>query len=288
MKKLFAFLSLVALLTLGASNQSFAQNDKPAADPAVTTPTTDEGLNATDTVGGDEAKTVEATKEDTEKTTELSAEEAEKNKTFHQVLKRYFIQGGAEFMSLVLLALILGLALCIERIIYLNLATSNTRKLLMGVEDAIKNGGVDAAKEICKDTRGPVASIFYQGLSKYDEGLDNVEKSIVAYGSVSMARLEKGLSWISLFIALAPMLGFMGTVIGMIQAFDKIQEMGDINPTVVAGGIKVALLTTVFGLIVAIILQIFYNYIVAKVDSLVNDMEDSSITFMDILSENKA
>jgi biopolymer transport protein ExbB len=203
-------------------------------------------------------------------------------------LKRYFIQGGAGFMAIVLLALILGLALVIERIIYLNLATTNTKKLLANVEAAMKSGGIEEAKNICKDTRGPVASIFYQGLLKYNEGLDNVEKSIVAYGSVAMARLEKGLSWISLFIALAPMLGFMGTVIGMIQAFDKIQEMGDINPTVVAGGIKVALLTTVFGLIVAIILQIFYNYIVAKVDSLVNDMEDSSISFMDILSENKA
>ena len=220
---------------------------------------------------------------------ETAAEEdlTKPKETFHQVLKRYFIKGVQVFMSLVMLALILGLALSIERIIYLNLATTNTKKLLVNVEDALKNGGVEAAKEVCKDTRGPVASIFFQGLTKYDEGLDSVEKSIVAYGSVAMARLEKGLSWISLFIALAPMLGFMGTVIGMIEAFDKIQEVGDINPTVVAGGIKVALLTTVTGLIVAIILQIFYNYIVAKVESLVNDMEDSSITFMDILTENK-
>jgi biopolymer transport protein ExbB len=190
-------------------------------------------------------------------------------------------------MSTVLLALILGLALVIERIIYLNLATTNTRKLLEEVETSLKSGGIDAAKDVCRDTSGPVASIFYQGLMKYDEGLDNVEKSIIAYGSVQMGKLEKGLSWIGLFIALAPMLGFMGTVIGMIQAFDMIEKAGDISPTVVASGIKVALLTTVFGLIVAIILQIFYNYLLAKVDSLVNDMEDSSITFMDILSENK-
>jgi biopolymer transport protein ExbB len=278
MKKLFAFLSLAALLMLGASNQTFAQEEPTAVDST-------EQVVDTNTVETPDSNAVANEAIETQTMTEEAEPEPE---TFHQILKRYFIQGGAGFMAIVLLALILGLALVIERIIYLNLATTNTKKLLANVEAAMKSGGIEEAKNICKDTRGPVASIFYQGLLKYNEGLDNVEKSIVAYGSVAMARLEKGLSWISLFIALAPMLGFMGTVIGMIQAFDKIQEMGDINPTVVAGGIKVALLTTVFGLIVAIILQIFYNYIVAKVDSLVNDMEDSSISFMDILSENKA
>ncbi len=212
--------------------------------------------------------------------------EPEEPQTFHQILKEQFIAGSAGFMGIVLLVLILGLAMAIERIIYLNLSTTNTQKLLNKVETSIENGGIDAAKEICKNTKGPVAGIFLQGLDRYDEGLEVVEKSIIAYGGVLMGRLEKGLSWVALFIALAPMLGFMGTVIGMIQAFDDIEAMGDISPTIVAGGIKVALLTTVFGLIVAIILQIFYNYIVAKIDSLVNDMEDSSITFVDILAKH--
>ena len=190
-------------------------------------------------------------------------------------------------MAIVLLALIFGLAIAIERIIYLNLATTNTQKLLNKLETALDSSGVDAAKEVCKNTRGPVASIFFQGLSRYDEGLDIVEKSIVSYGSVLMGRLESGLSWISLFIALAPMLGFLGTVIGMVMAFDNIEAAGDISPSIVAGGIKVALLTTVFGLIVAIILQIFYNLLVSKIDSLVNNMEDSSISFIDMLAKYK-
>jgi biopolymer transport protein ExbB len=184
--------------------------------------------------------------------------------------------------------LILGLALSIERIIYLSLATTNSEKLLASIEDGLNSGGVDAAKEVCKNTKGPIASIFYQGLSRAGEGLDMVEKSIVSYGSVQMGLLERGLSWIALCIALAPMLGFMGTVIGMIGAFDAIEAAGDISPSLVAGGIKVALLTTVFGLIVAIILQVFYNFIVAKVDSMVNNMEDSSITFMDLMVKNQS
>jgi biopolymer transport protein ExbB len=278
MKKLFTFITLVALLSVGAYKTSFAQEDmdvESADNTGVEMPEDSTALN-------DSTDALKATEAD------LSEEEAiEEPETFHQILKRYFIQGSPGFMAIVLLALILGLALVIERIIYLNLATVSTTKLLNRVEESLNEGGAEAAMEVCKDTRGPVASIFYEGLAKYDEGLESVEKAITAYGSVAMSKLEKGLSWISLFIALAPMLGFMGTVIGMIQAFDKIQEMGDINPTVVAGGIKVALLTTVFGLIVAIILQIFYNYIVSKVDSMVSDMEDSSITFMDILAEKK-
>ena len=189
-------------------------------------------------------------------------------------------------MGIVLLCLILGLALCIERIIYLNKATTNTEKLLGDVEGALASGGVDAAKEVCRNTPGPIGSIFYQGLDRSGEGVDVVEKSVVAYGSVQMGLLERGLSWISLFIALAPMLGFMGTVIGMIGAFDAIEAAGDISPSLVAGGIKVALLTTVFGLIVAMILQIFYNYIVAKIDSIVNNMEDASISLIDVLVKN--
>jgi len=208
-------------------------------------------------------------------------------KTFHQVLKQRFIEGGPFFMGIVLVTLIMGLAIAIERIIYLNMATTNTDKLVNSVEEAIGTGGVEAAKELCRNTKGPVASIFYQGLDRMDEGVDAAEKAVVAYGGVQMGLLEKNVSWLSLFIALAPMLGFMGTVIGMISAFDSIEAAGDISPAVVAGGIKVALLTTVFGLVVAIILQIFYNYIISKIDSIVNNMEDASIKLVDILIRNK-
>lgn len=201
----------------------------------------------------------------------------------HNVLKEKFIEGDPTWMTPVLICLIIGLALCIERIITLSLSTTNTRKLLERVDASLAKGNVEEAKDICRSTRGPVASILYQGLDRLDEGVEIVEKSLVAYGSVQMGLLERGLVWISLFIALAPMLGFMGTVIGMIQAFDAIEAAGDISPTLVAGGIKVALLTTVFGLISAIILQIFYNYIVSKIDSIVIKMEDSSIAFVDIL-----
>ena len=208
----------------------------------------------------------------------------ESNQNFHQVLKEKFIEGGAGFMGVVLIALILGLALCIERIIYLNLATTDTDKLLSDIDNALNTGNIESAKEVCRNTPGPVASIFYQGLERSSEGLEMVEKSISAYGSVQMGRLERNTSWISLFIALAPMLGFMGTVIGMIGAFDAIEANNNISPALVAGGIKVALLTTVFGLIVAMILQVFYNYIISKIDGLVNSMEDASITLIDILS----
>ncbi|MCA1746092.1 MAG: MotA/TolQ/ExbB proton channel family protein, partial [Bacteroidales bacterium] len=204
-------------------------------------------------------------------------------KVLHTNLKTKFIEGGAGFMGAVLMTLIFGLALAFERIIYLSLATTNTEKLLLEVEAALEEGGIEAAKDVCRNNRGPVASIFYQGLDRADQGIDVVEKSVVSYGSVQMGLLEKNLSWISLFIAVAPMLGFMGTVIGMIQAFDKIQEQGDVSPTVVAGGIKVALITTVTGLIVAIILQFFYNYLISKVDSIVNRMEDASISLVDML-----
>lgn len=211
----------------------------------------------------------------------------EEEQGFHQVLKEKFIEGGVTFMTPILLCLILGLAVSLERIITLNLSSTNTKKLLAKVEDALETGGIEAAKDVTKDTRGPVASIFTQGLMRYSEGIDMVEKSIIAYGSVEMGRLEKGLIWLALFIATAPMLGFLGTVIGMIEAFDAIEAAGDISPSLVAGGIKVALITTVGGLIVAIILQIFYNYIVAKVDSLANSMEDASISLVDLLVRHK-
>ena len=202
------------------------------------------------------------------------------------MLKKQFIDGDWRFMSFVLVTMILGLAFCIERIITLNIATTNTDKLLSRIDDRLKEKDLDGAMEVCKATPGPTASVLYEGLKNADGGPEAVEKAIVAYGSVQMGLLEKGLVWISLFIALAPMLGFMGTVIGMIQAFQRIEDVGDLSPAVVAGGIKVALLTTVFGLVVAIILQIFYNYIVNKIDGIVNRMEDASIALVDILAEN--
>ena len=216
---------------------------------------------------------------------EASSEEASAG--FTQELKKRFIEGGPGFMGIVLICLILGLAISIERIIYLNLSTTNSEKLTGDVEEALKSGGVEAAKEVCRNTKGPVASIFYQGLDRAKDGVESAEKAVISYGGVQMGQLEKNVSWISLFIALAPMLGFMGTVIGMINAFDRIEAAGDMQPSLVAGGIKIALLTTVFGLIVAIILQVFYNYIVSKIDSIVNDMEDASITLIDILSAQK-
>ena len=217
----------------------------------------------------------------------FAQEAAEQSRTFHQELKLRFIEGGPGFMGIVLVALILGLAIAIERIIYLNMATTNTKKLVASVDDALSAGGLEAAKEVCRNSKGPVASIFYQGLDRVDDGIDSAEKAIVSYGGVQMGLLEKNISWLSLFIALAPMLGFMGTVIGMIGAFDAIAVANDISPAVVAGGIKVALLTTVFGLVVAIILQIFYNYIISKVDSIVNNMEDASISLVDLLVKYK-
>ncbi|NJN42580.1 MAG: MotA/TolQ/ExbB proton channel family protein [Flammeovirgaceae bacterium] len=215
------------------------------------------------------------------------APEAIEEPSFHQRIKEKFIEGDVTFMWPLLICLILGLSVAIERIITLNLATTNTNKLLSQIEDALANGGVEAAKEVTKNTKGPVASIFTQGLMRMSEGIDMVEKSIVSYGSVEMGRLERGLIWVSLFISLGPMLGFFGTVIGMVAAFDAIEAAGDISPQVVAGGMKIALITTVGGLIVGMILQVFYNYLVSKIDSLVNSMEDASITLVDILVKHK-
>ena len=213
---------------------------------------------------------------------DASALSVQNDTPIYQAIKTKFIEGGPGFMATVVLCLIFGLALSIERIIYLNLATTNTNKLLASVEEALKNGGVEAAKEVCRTTKGPVASIFYQGLDRMDQGVEMVEKSVVSYGGVQMGLLESGLSWITLFISIAPSLGFLGTVIGMIGAFDAIEAAGDISPNVVAGGMKVALITTVAGLIVAIILQLFYNYIVSKIDSIVVAMEDASISLVDM------
>jgi biopolymer transport protein ExbB len=219
---------------------------------------------------------------------EKAAAQAESGQSMHSALKQKFIEGGPGFMTSILVCLILGLAIAIERVIYLNMATTNNKKLLEKIEEALNSGGIEAAKEVCRNTRGPVASIFYQGLDRSHEGLDVVEKTVVAYGGVQTSLLEKGLVWIALFIALGPMLGFLGTVIGMVQAFDAIEVAGDISPSLVAGGIKVALITTIGGLIVAMILQVFYNYSVSKIDSIVNNMEDASISLIDILVKHNA
>ncbi len=275
MKRLFAFIGIIALLFIGANSATFAQGGEEANQEATTDTA---AMEESDTTAATDTTAAEAGDEEI-----AGEEEKEEAPALHKQIKQKFIEGGAGFMGAVLLTLIIGLAVAIERIIYLNLATTNTDKLLENVEEALNSGGVEAAKEVCRNTRGPVASIFYQGLDRVDEGIEVVEKSVVSYGSVQMGLLEKGLTWISLFISIAPMLGFMGTVIGMIGAFDAIQAAGTISPALVAGGIKVALITTVSGLIVAIILQIFYNYIVSKIDGLVNKMEDASISLIDIL-----
>lgn len=274
MKKLFALLTVAGLLSFGTFNTVYAQNEE-------VDDTTEVSTNETPT----EEPAVDEPVVPTANQEEIPV--AKENDSFTQIIKQKFIEGGPMFMGIVLICLILGLAIVIERIIYLNMATTNTNKLMKNVEDALNSGGIDAAKEVCRNTKGPVASIFYQGLDRSHEGVEMVEKSVVSYGGVQMGLLEKGISWISLFISLAPMLGFMGTVIGMIGAFDAIAVAGDISPAVVADGIKIALLTTVFGLIVAIILQIFYNYIVAKVDSIVNDMENAPISLIDLLVKHE-
>jgi biopolymer transport protein ExbB len=286
MKKVFTLIAVTGLLSFGTVNIATAQPTDPevAAVDSV----------ALDSIAKVEAAALEAKAKADEEEALAKAEAESKpveltqeDPDISQTIKEYFIDGGPMFMSFVLIALILGLALCIERIIYLNLATTNTKKLLENIESALESGGIEEAKEVCRNTRGPVASIFYQGLERSNEGVEMVEKSIIAYGGVQMGLLEKGLSWIGLFIALAPMLGFMGTVIGMIDTFNVIETKGEAEPAELAGGIKVALLTTVSGLIVAMILQVFYNYIVSKIDGLVNQMEDASISMVDILLKHE-
>lgn len=272
MKKSLILWVVTTVFFVSIFNKSFSQNQ------------TDVKLNDVTQTIKDSTKAVPVeTSEITEAPIEEEFVDSPEETGLHKVLKNKFIEGGVPWMTPILLILIIGLAIVIERIIYLNLATTNTEKLLLKVEEALENKGVEAAKEICRETRGPVASIFYQGLSRYDQGIEIVEKSIISYGSVQTGNLEKGLSWITLGIALAPMLGFLGTVVGMVQAFDRIEVMGEISPAAVAGGIKVALLTTIFGLIVAMILQLFYNYLISKIDSLIHQMENSSISMMDIL-----
>ncbi|MBQ8602179.1 MAG: MotA/TolQ/ExbB proton channel family protein [Bacteroides sp.] len=242
MKKLFAILAVMGVMTLGSIQPMMAQEEAAAAETTVV----EEG-------------------------------------GIHKEIKTKYIEGGADFMSLVSIALVIGLAFCIERIVYLSLAEVNTKKLMANLEAALEKGDVEGAKTICRNTRGPVASICYQGLMRIDEGLDVVERSVVSFGGVQAGYLEKGCSWITLFIAMSPSLGFLGTVIGMVMAFDDIQAAGDISPTVVAGGMKVALITTIFGIVAALVLQIFYNYILSKIEALTAAMEESSITLLDMI-----
>ena len=269
-------LAILVVLTLGLTLNLAAQEDA-----------TDLAGAETEVATGDAGPAEAAQDLELKNANTKNAEEAEEDLTFSQKLKQKFIQGDPLWMTPVLLCLIIGMALSIERVVYLNLSTIDTNKFKQEIEDALKSGGVAAALEVARNTRGPIASIYYQGLSRADEGVDIVEKSIISYGGVQNGLLEKGMTWLQLFIALSPMLGFLGTVIGMIQAFEQIVKDGQVSPITVAGGIQVSLLTTVFGLISAIILQIFYNYITSKVDGIVNEMEEASISLVDMMLANK-
>jgi biopolymer transport protein ExbB len=274
MKKLFAFILLFVFVSTQVSSV-YAQN-------ASTPDTNSVAVSSAESASMKSA--VDASKVDSSK---LKKEEKEEKRSSHQVIKTKFIEGEPQWMAPVLICLLIGLAIIIEKIISLFLTGINTDKFVNRIEEILRTKGLEAAKEECRNTKGPIASIYYQGLDRVDEGIENVEKAVQSYGTVQMGQMEKGMVWISLFIALAPMLGFLGTVIGMIGAFDDIAEAGDISPAIVASGIKVALLTTVAGLIVAIVLQIFYNLILSKIDSIGNEMEDASISLVDMLIKNK-
>ena len=268
MKKLFAIVAMLGVFAFGATQTVMAQEDAVAvADSAA----------VVDSAAVDTAAVEEATDEATEAAAPIVEEES-----FHKALKTKFIEGDAGFMSLVAIALVFGLAFCIERIIYLSLAEIDSKKLMADIEKLVNAGDIEGAKTLCRNTRGPIASICYQGLMRFNDGVEDVERSITAYGSVQASYLESGCSWITLFIAMAPSLGFLGTVIGMVMAFDDIQAAGDISPTIVAGGMKVALITTIFGIIVALILQIFYNYILSKIESITANMEEATISLLDM------
>lgn len=264
---------LLAFFLFGflAVRPSVAQDS--IAEMVVTDTSMASGLTIEEMVGEDDLAALEA----------MALEE----QSLHQQLKTKFVEGSPFYMSLVAIVLVLGLALCIERIIYLTLAEIKTRRLLADIDQKMEDGDLEGAKVLCRNTRGPVASICYQGLMHANENMDAVERTVVNYGSVQAAKLERGCSWIRLFIVMAPSLGFLGTVIGMVMAFDQIQEAGDIGPTIVAEGMKVALITTIFGIIVALVLQVFYNFIIVKIEHLTMQMEDSAITLMDILAKRK-
>ncbi len=270
MKKLFLVLAVAALSFSTAIAQDAAA--APAADEATV-----ENVEAV----AEEAAPVAEEAEAIDPEVQIAGD------SLHHVLMQKFLEGGWGWMLPILIVLVLGLAIAIERILFLGLSTINTKKFIASVEKALNEGGIEAAKAVCRDTKGPIASIYWQGLDRYEQGLDAVEKAVVSYGSVQTGQLESGLGWLSLFIALSPSLGFMGTVVGLVQSFDSIQAAGDISPALVAGGMKVALLTTLLGLIAAMVLQVFYNYVIVKIDGIVNEMEDASITLMDILTVYK-
>ena len=281
MKKLFAIVAMLGMFTFGTT-QVYAQDAAEAA-PVETVENTDQAAAPAAEEVAAPAEEAAAPAEEAAAPAEVT--EAAESEGVHKTLKTKFIEGGAEFMALVAIAMVIGLAFCVERIIYLSMAKVNTKNLMEAIAAALQKGDVEGAKTICRNTAGPVASICYQGLLRIDEGLDTVERSVVSYGSLQSSNLEKGCSWITLFIAMAPSLGFLGTVIGMVMSFDKIQQEGDISPTIVAGGMKVALITTIYGIVVALILQVFYNFILTKIEDLVADMEDSSITLLDLMTK---
>ena len=282
MKKLFAIVAMLGLFDTAQVNAQDATTPVATSEDAVTA--------ISDSIPSDSVPAEAPAVEEAAAEEAPAAEEAVVAEGgiagVHKGLKTKFIEGGPEFMALVSIALVIGLAFCIERIIYLSLAKVNSKKLMGAIADALSRGDVEAAKAICSNTAGPVASICYQGLLRIDEGVETVERSVVSYGSLQSSNLEKGCSWITLFIAMAPSLGFLGTVIGMVQSFDDIQKAGDISPTIVAGGMKVALITTIYGIVVALVLQVFYNFILTKIEAITADMEDSSITLLDLLAKH--
>lgn len=282
-QRLVIFVSFIFCCSLMQAQKKTAPQAKPAAQQ------TSLSTDSTSASAGD-ADLDSATAEsmvDQPSVSDGSDEASTENVGFYKSLKTKFIEGNAGFMSLVALALVLGLAFCVERIIYLSLSEINAKKLMKDVDDKLMSGDVEGAKTLCRETRGPVASICYQGLERIEEPIEDIERSVASYGSVQSANLEKGCSWITLFIAMAPSLGFLGTVIGMVMAFDQIQTAGDISPTIVAAGMKVALITTIFGIIVALILQIFYNYILSKIEHLTSQMEESAISLLDSVVKYK-
>lgn len=289
MNNLIAKVAITTILALTLSHNAVAQRGDGAAPAAVETV-----AGAADTAAQTAVKADTAMAAAGADSLDM-ADEAEPDSLmapvesvgFHKMLKMKYIEGSAGFMSFVALALVLGLAFCIERIIYLTLSEINAKKLMGDLEDRIMLDDIEGAKSLCRDTRGPVASICYQGLMRIDNSMEDIERGITAYGTVQAANLEKGCSWITLFIAMAPSLGFLGTVIGMVMAFEQIQQAGDISPTIVAAGMKVALITTIFGLIAALILQVFYNYILSKIEHITSQMEESAITMLDIIMKYK-
>ena len=278
MKRIIKALALATFLAISQTAAFAQQQEGDTTAPSVTADAV-----VADTAVGDLSVEEMVGQEDMAALEAMALEE----QSLHQQLKTKFVEGSPFYMSLVAIVLVLGLALCIERIIYLTLAEIKTRKLLADIDRRLEQDDVEGAKTLCRDTRGPVASVCYQGLMHAQESMDSIERNIVSYGSVQAAKLERGCSWIRLCIAVAPSLGFLGTVIGMVMAFDQIQEAGDISPTIVAEGMKMALITTIFGIIVAVVLQVFYNFILSKIEHLTMQMEDAAITLMDLVGKWK-